>query len=170
MKNPRGASHDDGAANSDPPSGSPGDEASRDDGAATSGLPSGSPVEQKSTSNTDHPHAVYSPGGGEATHSGGPSAIDGARGAPCGADEMKASDFSGAAGQPAVADAPFAGAAIGMPALPPAAGSGSASTRRPSSTLAWLLVMQVQFLAILSLVDSVGSGNSWLSKFLEGMR
>jgi len=34
------------------------------------------------------------------------------------------------------------------------------STRSPSSTLVWLMVVQVQFLAVLSLVDSVGSEDS----------
>lgn len=44
------------------------------------------------------------------------------------------------------------------------------STRSPSSTLAWLMLVQVQFLAVLSLVDSVGTESSWLSNFLENLR
>lgn len=44
------------------------------------------------------------------------------------------------------------------------------STRSPSSTLVWLMVVQAQFLAVLSLVDSVGSEHSWLSDFLEHLR
>lgn len=44
------------------------------------------------------------------------------------------------------------------------------SARSPSSTLVWLMVVQAQFLAALSLVDSVGSENSWLSSFLEYLR
>ncbi|CAB1109109.1 unnamed protein product [Ectocarpus sp. CCAP 1310/34] len=45
-----------------------------------------------------------------------------------------------------------------------------ASVRRPSSALVVLLIVQIQFLAILSLVDSVGSERSWLSDFLEFLR
>lgn len=44
------------------------------------------------------------------------------------------------------------------------------SARNPSSTLAWLLIVQVQFLAVLSLVDSAGSGHSWLADFLRHLR
>lgn len=44
------------------------------------------------------------------------------------------------------------------------------NTRSPSSTLVWLIVVQAQFLAVLSLVDSVGSENSWLSSFLGYLR
>ncbi|CAM9588163.1 unnamed protein product, partial [Ectocarpus sp. 8 AP-2014] len=44
------------------------------------------------------------------------------------------------------------------------------STRSPSSTLVWLMVVQAQFLAVLSLVDSVGSEDSWLSDFLKYLR
>ena len=47
---------------------------------------------------------------------------------------------------------------------------GVSSTRSPSSTLVWLMVAQAQFLAVLSLVDSVGSEASWLSSFLEYLR
>ncbi len=72
-------------------------------------------------------------------------------------------------GHPVVtAGAPSIDAVVGPWA---AAGLGRAvNNRRPSSTLAWLLVLQVQFLAILSLVDSVGSDNSWLSSILREMR
>eukprot|EP00752_Nemacystus_decipiens_P006426 g5789.t1 len=57
----------------------------------------------------------------------------------------------------------------GQVALIFAAGS-LPSTRSSSSTLVWLMVVQVQFLAVLSLVDSVGSESSWLSNFLENLR
>eukprot|EP00903_Cladosiphon_okamuranus_P014706 g13628.t1 len=73
------------------------------------------------------------------------------------------------AGGGAVAgDAP-AGDENGQMALLLAVGS-LPSIRSPSSTLVWLMVVQVQFLAVLSLVDSVGSENSWLSDFLEYLR
>ncbi len=44
------------------------------------------------------------------------------------------------------------------------------SIRSPSSTLVWLMVVQAQFLAVLSLVDSAGSDESWLSNFLKYLR
>lgn len=66
-------------------------------------------------------------------------------------------------------DDPQAGDPNGQAALVLAAAS-LPSIRRPSSTLVWLMVVQVQFLAVLSLVDSVGSENSWLSNFLESLR
>ena len=42
--------------------------------------------------------------------------------------------------------------------------------RNPSSTVVWLMVAQLQFLATLSLVDSVALKNTWLSDFLEFVR
>lgn len=65
-------------------------------------------------------------------------------------------------------DAP-AGGGTGQAALLLAAGS-LPSIRSPSSTLVWLMVVQAQFLAVLSLVDSVGAESSWLSNFLEYLR
>lgn len=44
------------------------------------------------------------------------------------------------------------------------------SIRRPSSALVWLIVAQAQFLATLSLVDSVGLERSWLAAFLRYLR
>ncbi|CAM9329857.1 unnamed protein product [Ectocarpus sp. 8 AP-2014] len=46
----------------------------------------------------------------------------------------------------------------------------SLSIRRPSTALVWLIVAQAQFLATLSLVDSVGLERSWLSAFLRRLR
>lgn len=68
----------------------------------------------------------------------------------------------------AAGDAP-AGDENGQVALLLAVGS-LPSIRSPSSTLVWLMVVQAQFLAVLSLVDSVGSEDSWLSNFLEYLR
>lgn len=51
-----------------------------------------------------------------------------------------------------------------------AAQANAARSRSPSSTLARLLVVQVQFLAVLSLVDSVSSRSWWFSQVLEDMR
>lgn len=68
----------------------------------------------------------------------------------------------------AAGDAP-AGDGNGQVALLLAVGS-LPSIRSPSSTLVWLMVVQAQFLAVLSLVDSVGSEESWLSNFLEYLR
>ena len=65
-------------------------------------------------------------------------------------------------------DAPT-GDANGQAALLLVAGS-LPSIRSPSSTLVWLMAVQAQFLAVLSLVDSVGSESSWLSNFLENLR
>lgn len=55
-------------------------------------------------------------------------------------------------------------------------GSGGADTtsrtskRRPSATLAIVLMKQLQFLATLSLVNSVVREDSWLSDFILGLR
>ncbi|CAM9953326.1 unnamed protein product, partial [Ectocarpus sp. 4 AP-2014] len=44
------------------------------------------------------------------------------------------------------------------------------SHRRPSATLAFVLMAQLQFLAMLSLVDYVVSQGSWLADFVVGLR
>ncbi|CAM9523853.1 unnamed protein product [Ectocarpus sp. 6 AP-2014] len=44
------------------------------------------------------------------------------------------------------------------------------SHRRPSATLAFVLMTQLQFLAMLSLVDYVVSQGSWLADFVVGLR
>lgn len=44
------------------------------------------------------------------------------------------------------------------------------SKRRPSATLAFVLMTQLQFLATLSLVDSTVNSDTWLSDFLIGLR
>ena len=46
----------------------------------------------------------------------------------------------------------------------------SVSVRQPAMTMAGILVCQLQFLAMLSLVDSTGSTDSWLSEFTENLR
>eukprot|EP00903_Cladosiphon_okamuranus_P012576 g11773.t1 len=68
-----------------------------------------------------------------------------------------------------VADRAPGGDANGQAAVLLAAGI-LPTTRSSSSTLVWLMVVQVQFLAVLSLVDSVGSESTWLSNFLENLR
>lgn len=45
-----------------------------------------------------------------------------------------------------------------------------ASNRRPSATLAFVLMTQLQFLATLSLVDYAVSEDSWLADFVTGLR
>lgn len=45
-----------------------------------------------------------------------------------------------------------------------------ASKRRPSATLAFVLMTQLQFLATLSLVDYVMDEESWLADFVTGLR
>lgn len=44
------------------------------------------------------------------------------------------------------------------------------SRRRPSSTIALLLTTQLQFLAMLSLVDSVATSDAWIADFVKGLR
>lgn len=44
------------------------------------------------------------------------------------------------------------------------------SKRRPSATLAFVLMAQLQFLATLSLVDSTVESGDWWSDFLVGLR
>lgn len=88
-----------------------------------------------------------------------------------GEEEPIQTNGDNAATQVVEIDAPGgnSGDASGQAALLLAAGI-LPSTRSPSSTLAWLMVVQVQFLAVLSLVDSVGTESSWLSNFLENLR
>lgn len=144
--------------------------------------PSGNPGEQKSTADDeDDRHGNASREGGMADDvdpsSRNPAEqksaadADSTRGiAPTGVVEPSETD----GGHPVVtAGAPTTHAVVVGPSAVAAAALGvgrSANYRRPSSTLAWLLVLQVQFLAILSLVDSVGSGNSWLPSILREMR
>lgn len=48
--------------------------------------------------------------------------------------------------------------------------SRNASNRRPSATLAFVLMTQLQFLATLSLVDYAVTEDSWLADFVVGLR
>lgn len=48
--------------------------------------------------------------------------------------------------------------------------SRNASNRRPSATLAFVLMTQIQFLATLSLVDYAVTEDSWLADFIVGLR
>lgn len=48
--------------------------------------------------------------------------------------------------------------------------SQNASKRRPSATVAFILMTQLQFLATLSLVDATVAEDAWLSDFLLGLR
>lgn len=50
------------------------------------------------------------------------------------------------------------------------AATNSASIRKPSATLAFVVMSQIQFLATLSLVDYTVEENSWLSDFSSGLR
>lgn len=84
------------------------------------------------------------------------------------ADAVNTNAPSGDSGGDGAADG-SGGSTERQVSLLPAIGS-LRSSRSPSTTLAWLLVMQVQFLAVLSLVDSVGSGRSFLSDFLRHLR
>lgn len=47
---------------------------------------------------------------------------------------------------------------------------GDATTRSPAASLGVLVMSQLQFLAILSLVDSVRDSSSLLSSFVENLR
>lgn len=44
------------------------------------------------------------------------------------------------------------------------------SNRRPSATLAFVLMTQLQFLATLSLVDYTVAEDNWLADFVVGLR
>lgn len=48
--------------------------------------------------------------------------------------------------------------------------TSTASVRRPSATLAFVLIAQIQFLATLSLVDNTGARDSTLSDFADNLR
>lgn len=129
-------------------------------GDSTTENTSGNPGEEKSDNRDGHP----SSGGGVA------DGVDPSSGNP-GSTRGVASATDG--GYPLVsADAPTTHTVIGAAAAAAVAlrVGGAGNNRRPSSTLAWLLVLQIQFLAILSLVDSVGSDSSWLSSILREMR
>ncbi|CAB1103298.1 unnamed protein product [Ectocarpus sp. CCAP 1310/34] len=72
--------------------------------------------------------------------------------------------------------APVAFRARSVDALAPADGTAErenpppASNRRPSATLTFVLMTQLQFLATLSLVDYVMDEDSWLADFVTGLR
>lgn len=143
------------------------------DGGAGADPSSGNAGEQTSAAGEDHSRGIASPGDvatGEAVFGDGVTDTDKPsenEGLPRGAAATEAS--TGVGGHPVVTDVPPVHAVVGPAAVVAAQGS-SPNTRRPSSTIAWLLVLQVQFLAVLSLVDSVGSDSSWLSRTLRDMR
>ena len=48
--------------------------------------------------------------------------------------------------------------------------ANNSSKRRPSVTLGFMLMKQLQFLAMLSLVESIVSRYSWFGNFVRGLR
>lgn len=46
----------------------------------------------------------------------------------------------------------------------------NASSRRPAATIAFVVMAQLQFLSLLSLVESALSADAWLSDFILGLR
>lgn len=151
-------------------------------GDTTTRNPSGTPGEEKSAAGEDNRNGNASRNRGIVDDIGPSSANPGEPNSAAGAGAGSTRGLASAVidkpsephgGQPGVtAGAPTTHVVVGSAAVAAAAlGVGSAANnRRPSSTLAWQLVLQVQFLAILSLVDSVGSGSSWLPSILREMR
>eukprot|EP00903_Cladosiphon_okamuranus_P021518 g19782.t1 len=129
-------------------------------GDSTTENTSGNPGEEKSDNRGGNPSSGGGVADGVDPSSGNPGSTRGLASATDGGYPLES------------ADAPTTHIVIGAAAAAAVAlrVGGAGNNRRPSSTLAWLLVLQIQFLAILSLVESVGSDSSWLSSILREMR